>query len=268
MINHTRKFTAEKKYSDGLSIIILNLNKPELIIPLIHELLKAKEKFSRKNISLEILIGDTGSTDEKVLAAYEEYKSEITVFRGMTYNFSRCNNQVFSAFASKKYTLFLNNDIVFTDAYENISAMLDEFKYENTAIVGSYLFYPTGNVQHIGVDFFKTGEAKSLCYHPFHNQKILLPKENFSNEVPAVTGACLVIKSELFYLLDGFDENYKDECQDVHLCLSVRRLGFDIRSVYSGDIKHLENATRPKGSENWKDRRYFLRKWKSFIEVL
>lgn len=268
IIKHTRILKKKKVYTKGLSIVILNLNRPDLIIPLIKELLKAKNLFAKESFDIEILIGDTGSSDPTVLSAYKEFSSDIKVFSNMKYNFSRCNNQIFEQLVSYQYTLFLNNDIVFTDAHKNLSMMLEQLKNNFVGIVGSYLFFPNDNVQHIGIDFFQDGEAKSLCYHPFHNKKINLPIEIQVDEVSAVTGACLMIRSDLFYTIDGFDENYEEECQDVHLCLSVKRLGYTICSVYSGNIKHLENATRPKNSENWKDRRYFLRKWQSYIEVL
>lgn len=35
VVSHVRVLTHEKTYADGLSVVILNLDKPELIIPLI-----------------------------------------------------------------------------------------------------------------------------------------------------------------------------------------------------------------------------------------
>jgi GT2 family glycosyltransferase len=164
--------------------------------------------------------------------------------------------------------LFLNNDIIFSNAYENLKMMIDFNGDKDIGITGAYLFYPDKSVQHMGVDFFKTGEAKGLCYHPNHREFINKPDIGFNSTIPATTGACLMIKSKLFYDADGFDEEYHEECQDVALCLTVRRFGYRTSIVYSGDIIHMENATRPKNSENWEDRRRFLRKWKSFIEVI
>lgn len=268
VLNHKCRFDIKKQFDKGLSIVILNLNKPELIVPLLEKLVEAKKRFKRENFELEILVGDTGSKDKKVLDVYKRLSNNVKVIYNMKYNFSRCNNEVFEKLATKKYTLFLNNDVVFPNAYESLKLMVKQFENKEIGIVGSYLFYPDKNVQHMGIDFFKTGEAAALCYHPNHMQKVAYPKVGHVSYTPATTGACLMIRSDLFLEVDGFDENYIEECQDVALCLSTRRLGYEIVTVFTDEVLHLENATRPKGSESWKDRRYFLRKWKSYIEVL
>ena len=83
-----------------------------------------------------------------------------------------------------------------------------------------------------------------------------------------MTGAFLMIDSDLFARVGGFDEEYEAECQDIDLCLRVRRLGVKCRVLDAGRLVHIENATRPKGEENWSDRALFLRRWSSYIETL
>ena len=70
----------------------------------------------------------------------------------------------------------------------------------------------------------------------------------------------------LFEAVGGMDEAYQAECQDVALCLSLDRIGFYSLIVFTGNVIHIENGTRDKGEECWKDRRRFLRKWGSYIE--
>ena len=84
----------------------------------------------------------------------------------------------------------------------------------------------------------------------------------------AVTGACLLTRSALFADVGGFDEVYRTECQDIALCLAMRRRGFKMAVINAGRIIHLENATRPAGSEDWHDRQRFVRKWASFMDMV
>jgi GT2 family glycosyltransferase len=270
VIDYVQKLNRKEQLSDGLSIIILNLNKPELIIPLLDCLVQTATILKQRGFELQIIVGDTGSTDESVLQHYEKLKEQITVKHDMKYHFSACNNELFNQFATKKVTLFLNNDIIFDDAVASIEFIYNQiFENSSVGIAGSYLFYPELTVQHIGVEFFKTGEANCLCFHPEHRKKIKIPQFGLTARVPAGTGASLMIRSELFIDIDGFDELFQEECQDVALCLSARRLGYEIIIAYAGTIQHLENATRPKDNENWYDRRRFIRKWRLFIsEVL
>jgi GT2 family glycosyltransferase len=72
----------------------------------------------------------------------------------------------------------------------------------------------------------------------------------------------------LFAKVGGFDERYAAECQDSDLCLRVNRLGVGCRVLDAGPLVHIENATRPKGEENWLDRALFIRRWSSYIEML
>jgi len=91
-------------------------------------------------------------------------------------------------------------------------------------------------------------------------------RQSHTWEVKAVTGAFLMIKADLFESVDGFDEIYQAECQDVDLCLKVHRLGKRIGMCDVGPLVHLENATRPKGEENWRDRSIFIRRWSTYLE--
>ncbi|MBY0430707.1 MAG: hypothetical protein K2Q10_05885, partial [Rhodospirillales bacterium] len=63
----------------GLSVIILTLDKPELIIPLARDLAAQVPFFAARGLGLEILIGDTGSTDPRLLAFYENLPAGIRV---------------------------------------------------------------------------------------------------------------------------------------------------------------------------------------------
>ena len=78
----------------GLSVIILNLDKPEYIIPLVHQLLDQAKVFFDNSHQFEIIIGDTGTTDLEVLKLY--HLESIKVVKGLHYHFSKNNNQLLS----------------------------------------------------------------------------------------------------------------------------------------------------------------------------
>jgi len=266
VVHYTKSLKSKVKTENGLSIIILNLNKPELIIPLLDSLVQAIDELQQRGIDLEIVVGDTGSSDEFVLGHYEKLKDSVIVRYNMKYNFSSCNNELFDQVATKHRVLFINNDIIFHNVASTLEFIYNQMSQDDSVgIAGSYLLYPDMTVQHIGVDFFRSGEARGFCYHPSHREKIALPPSGFIAAVPAVTGAFLMVRSDLFLAVDGFDERYEEECQDVALCLSARRIGYEIVIAHVDTVLHLENATRPKGSENWNDRRRFIRKWDLFI---
>lgn len=265
-----RSFDTSKHFMPGLSVVVLTLEKPELIGPLLDALVDARQVLKRNfGLEMEIIIGDTGSKRDDVRSIYAKHEREIRLENGMQYHFARCNNDLFERHVNYDKVLFLNNDIVFSDASAQLLEMCRVLDRESaTGVLGTQLMYPDGRLQHGGVDIFKTGELKGLCYHPGHGQEIksFLPVGE-TQAFPAVTGACLLIRSSLFRDCGGFDERYSAEAQDVDLCIKAKRLGWNTKLVHVGKVIHIENATRTKGEENNQDRARFVRKWSGFYEV-
>lgn len=252
-------------YTPGLSIIILNLDKPELIIPLVEDLKKAREAYFEEG-NLEVIIGDTGSRSLEVLKFYDGLPVFVRVIRNLDYHFSRSNNDCFFSSVRHDKVLFLNNDVIIKNNTQCINDMALELTRDPQAgCVGLCLFYGNQALQHGGIDFFSAGDLRGFCYHPRAGETLKLPRGSW--HAPAVTGACLMVSSFVFAELGGFDEEYLKEAQDVDLCLKLLKIGKHNTILNCGNIIHLENATRPKGEENWQDRRKFMRRWSSFVEA-
>jgi len=252
----------------GVSVLILNLDRPEYIIPLLDHLQAQQCQAKVDGVRLEVIVGDTGSTDPTVLRYYDDHARYITVVRDLEYNFSRCNNQLAFDHATCRALLFLNNDIIFPAGSSPVLEMYRQLESDlSLGVVGVWLFFPDGSVQHGGVDFSRTPDIRGFCYHPHARAKIDPNAIHPSRLSPAVTGACLMTRSKLFWQVGGMDDGYRVECQDIAYCLTLDRLGFRTRLLDGGNIVHLENGTRPRGHEEWSDRQRFLRKWGSYIEA-
>ena len=77
-----------------------------------------------------------------------------------------------------------------------------------------------------------------------------------------------MIRRSVWDAVAGLDEAYESECQDVDLCLAVRRLGHEVVVVDAGPVVHLENATRGTDDGSLPDRCRFIRRWSSYVQVL
>jgi GT2 family glycosyltransferase len=260
----------DRRLGRGLSIVILNLNKPELIGPLLNRLEREREAFSAAGLDLQILIGDTGSTDPATLNHYASAGNStgIEVVTGLRYHFSANNNDVAFARARNDALLFLNNDVIPPDdrlPFLEMRQALDQ--QPDLGVVGACLWFPDGTVQHAGIAFMPTGERRGLPFHPLAGEKLRASALPAAKECAAVTGACLMIRSALFARIGGFDEAYAREAQDIDLCLCAGRLGQRTTLMNVGHLIHIENATRPKGEADTADRALFLRRWFSYLEA-
>jgi GT2 family glycosyltransferase/glycosyltransferase involved in cell wall biosynthesis len=247
------KYT-NKEPKEPVSIIICTKDKPELIIKCVESILKYT------NGIFEILIHDTGSTDRNVLAYYERIKSHknIQIFKSnlATFNFSIANNMILK-YAKYNTLLFLNNDTLVNPTW--LSEMLKVLQDEKVGIVGSKLLFPNKTIQHAGVMVGNNGLAGHLYIGKPFNYK----PANYAREVSAVTGACLMIKRDIFEKVGKFDEKYIIEFQDVDLCMKVRRMGYKVIYQPKSIVYHLAGVTR--GNVNihdaLNDRPYFVAQW-------
>ncbi len=251
---------------NSLDIFVLNLNKPELVEQIIQGLSEAHSLFASTGFKLNAYIGDTGSTDSKTIALLNNVPTFVNVSWFDSYNFSRSNNDLFEL-GKSEFSLFLNNDVLIKDNPSSILRVL-ELINSDTSIgsASAVLNFPDGSLQHGGIDFFRNVELRGFPYHP-HANKRWEHSIGFSFRAMAGTGAFLMVRSAEFANVNGFNESYQAECQDVELCLEFARRGFETHLVDTGSLVHLENATRPTGEENWPDRRLFMRSWASFIEA-
>ena len=257
---------AKRKYQSGLSLIVLNKNTPELISQLWENFSALYRRASERNIKIELLLGDTGSSLPEALELLDNAPLGVSVSRNLIYQFSRCNNQLFNL-AKFSTVLFLNNDVLFGDAIDEI---LDAHEIVETqgeiGVLGAVLHFPDGLAQHVGVDFLRDGKMFGHPYHPGSHLPVTIAKGTLA-DVPAVTGAFMMMRSVIFESVDGFDERYSKECQDIDLCLRVDRLGKTVKLAHAGHIIHIENGTRVVGEEDWKDRSLFIRRWSSYLEA-
>jgi hypothetical protein len=261
-----RKFEP-RSANPGLSILVLHKDRPELLARLWLGFTKLQEICRRDGIAVELLLGDTGSTNPETLVLLDNPPEGVEITRGMQYQFSRCNNDLFEN-ANLATVLFMNNDVFIDDRPEGVLDAYRALTSDPTlGAVGVVLLFEDGTVQHAGVEFLQTPELFAVPYHPGTRQS---PVHKMGDVVTssAVTGAFLMTSNDLFARSGGFDERYGAECQDIDYCLRLRRVGFDVRTMSVGPIYHVENGTRDPGEENWADRALFIRRWSSFVECI
>ena len=201
---------------------------------------------------LEILILENGSTEEETFRFYEALQKTDPRVRILTwdrgFNYSAINN-FGAANADGDYLLFLNNDtaVIREDSLRILQRLASG---SGVGAAGAMLLYGNGTVQHAGVILGHGG----IAAHAFQGEdpaawEGLYPSlllQNLHN-VSAVTGACLMMRRELFLKAGGFDEELAVTFNDVDLCLRQRRDGL---RILEAQLARFHSEIR-----------YFVKKW-------
>ncbi len=226
--------------NDKISIIIPNKDEVNTLKTCINSILN---KTTYDNY--EIVIVENNSTTEEIFKYYDELSNnpKIKVVKWeREFNYSAINN--FGVKNSDgKYIVLLNNDVeIITENW--LQELLMHAQRKETGAVGGKLYYKDDTIQHYGVLLGVGGTAehlgKGLGRHDGGHMGRLFMKINVS----AVTGACLMIKRELFDLVGGLNEDLAVAYNDIDLCMKVREKGYlNVVTPYA-ELYHYESKTR------------------------
>ena len=158
------------------------------------------------------------------------------------FNWSRFNN--IGAHAAKgEFLLFLNDDIEIIDG-SWLDAMLEFAQLENVGVVGARLLYPDRKVQHAGLFLSPAGHARHSFRFSAADDPGYFGLSMTSRNIIGVTGACMLMRHEVFDSLGGFDERHGVVNNDVDFCLRAHSSGLhNIYTPYATLIHH-ELASR------------------------
>jgi glycosyltransferase involved in cell wall biosynthesis len=207
----------------------------------------AIESISNKTTypNYEIVVLDNGSRD----AATLDYLASISVRPGITvirddspFNYSRLNNTAVSHTRGQVLCL-LNDDIeVLTPGW--LEEMVSFVVQPDVGAVGARLWYPDGTLQHGGVIIGIGGVAGHAHPRLTRNQAGYFNRGVLQQELSAVTGACLMVRRDVFDEVGGLDEQIAVAFNDVDLCLRIRAAGY--RNIWTpfAELIHHESASR------------------------
>lgn len=194
--------------------------------------------------NFEIIVVDNGSgaSNRMKIEKYLFEKGAVYIYEQMKFNFSQMCN-IGARHARGEYLLFLNDDIEIFQS-EWLERMLGHAQLSHVGAVGVKLFYPqTTVIQHAGVANLKDGPSHNF-YQCNDDASCYFGLNHLDYNCSAVTGACLLIKSEKFWEVGGFDETFAVSYNDVGLCYSLHESGY--YNVVRNDVVlyHYESLSR------------------------
>ena len=221
-----------------LSVVIVNYNHkqfPQLAI-------EALEK-SKTNFPFEILVYDNHSHDQISLEFLKKADADkrITLFlSNKNIGFGKGNNQC-AQFAKGKYIFIHNPDLeVREDTLQKMGDYME--KHPDIGILAPQLRYEDGTIQpscRRNMAFMDLVINRLPVQRlPFMEKRIkhyLMQDIDHAKtqDVDLVTGAAMVLPTDVFRKVGGFDERYFLFMEDFDLCRMILKMG--LRIVYFPD---------------------------------
>ena len=151
------------------------------------------EAISLKPEDIEIICSWNGSKKDESLIRNES-KFSFNIVSRDSYHFARNMNKL-ANYSKGENLLFINDDVILDK--KSVINGLECFSIgNNVGLVGGRLRYPNNSLQHAGIAF----DEKDYPYHILQS-KIYAQDNLISNiiqPVPAVTGALVLIKRNIF----------------------------------------------------------------------
>jgi GT2 family glycosyltransferase len=190
------------------------------------------------------------------------HRRGILLFRFDTpQSFAKANNLAANR-CPNQYYLLLNNDVLLAD--DALVSMMKILKRDsNVGICGTKLLFPDGSIQHCGVVF---GPYEKGPYHFCRGRSPELAS-HINLEYQAVTGACMLVRNQVWDRLGGLDEDYLFGLEDIDLCLKARQQGWRVMCCNEVASLHFESLTPGREKLDLPSRSLFLERWKGLYTL-
>lgn len=224
-------------FNCDVSIVVCAFNKWEYTLNCLGAICKS---LTQNTATAEVILVDDASDDNT--------QEVLSTIRGLRYVRNGTNlgflksAKVGASLAQGRNILFLNNDTV---PIGNWIDPLVRRMNSNLRIgaVGSKLVYQDGSLQEAGGIIFS--DASGWNYGRGTTED--LAKFGYPRKVDYCSGAALMIRSDLWFLIGGFDEQFAPAYyEDTDACFTLHSLGYEIWYEPASIVIHFEGISHGK----------------------
>jgi len=215
----------------------------------------------------DIIIIDNASTDDSLEYLKFNFPEIKTVVLDKNYGFAGGYNRGLKE-VEAEYYLLLNSDIEVTEGWiEPLVEMLDNDK--SIAVCGPKLlsYYEKDKFEYAGA----AGGFIDRYAYPFCRGRIFDICETDSGQYDTniecfwISGAAFMIRSEIFNMLNGFDDEFFAHQEEIDLCWRIQNSGYKIVIQTKSKVYHVGAGTLPKSSPfktylNFRNNLYIIEK--------
>jgi O-antigen biosynthesis protein len=205
----------------------------------------------------ELIVVDNDSPDDTAALLQERISGAKIVLNDDNVGFALASNQG-AALASAPYLCFLNPDSFVQEGW--LAPLLETFERgESVAAAVPLFLYSDGRIQEAGSAVDSNGIAFSIG----DGDDVSSFAYRFPRTVDFGSAACLVVRTDLFREVGGFDHVYTPAYyEDADLCFKLKERGYDTVYEPSSRVTHLRGGSTPRASRLTRmNRRIFAERW-------
>jgi GT2 family glycosyltransferase len=228
-----------------VAVVILNWNG----IDYLQKFLPSVVKNTDPQLA-DIIIADNGSQDQSVEWLRQKWPGLKIIKLDRNYGFAEGYNLALREINSP-YSLLLNSDVEVTPRWlEPLVEILDSDPAVAACMPKIKSYHKKSSFEYAGA----AGGFIDRFGYPFCRGRILSHIEedhgqyDDSRNIFWASGACLLVRSELYLSSGGLDPFFFAHMEEIDLCWRIKNMGWRIRFCHESEVFHLGGGTLPKGN--------------------
>ena len=227
------------------AVVILNWNGKKYLEQFLPSLIR-----NTNCDNTEIIIADNNSKDDSINFLKKNYPDLRLIEFDKNYGFTGGYNKALDQIDAE-YFVLLNSDIEVTaswlsplislmDSDESVAACQPKITYFHKKDYFDYAGASGGFIDKYGYPF---------CRGRILN-KIEVDNQQYNNIIDVfwATGACMVVRANLFKSIDGLDNDFFAHMEEIDLCWRLKNKGYRIVVNPNSTVHHVGGGTLPNNS--------------------
>ena len=201
----------------------------------------------------DVIVADNGSTDDSMQVLRQEFPEVQVLKLDKNYGFAEGYNRAIGQ-TMYPYTVLLNSDVRtpkgwlnplldYMEAHPDVGAVMPKLLHdrEDDKPMFEYAGAAGGYIDCHGYPYCRGRIFE--CIEDDHGQYDGEPRSVFW-----ATGACLMVRSQLYKDVGGLDKDFFAHMEEIDLCWRIRLAGNELMMVPSSLVYHLGGGSLPQGN--------------------
>lgn len=222
---------------ENCAIVILNWNGKQFLSDFLPTLIK-------NSSTARIIVADNNSSDDSVEFLKVNFPQVELLINETNGGFAKGYNDALKKVNAEFY-LLINSDVEVSENW--LFPLLKTMQDKKIAAVQPKIlsYFQKNSFEHAGA----SGGFIDKNLFPFCRGRIFNSLEidhgQYDGEIEVfwTSGACMLIRAEIFHEVNGFDEDFFAHMEEIDLCWRIKRLGYQLKIVPNSVVYHVGGGT-------------------------